>query len=59
MRMQLLTTQVFLYEPPEQKHLSMKLYGENNSLLRNLEVFESVTSPVETEGATCNACLAY
>ena len=26
----------------------MKLYGENNSLLRNLEVFGLVTSPAET-----------
>ena len=38
----------FIYEPPEQKHLSMKLYGENNSLLRNLEVFGLVTSPAVT-----------
>lgn len=37
----------FLYEPPEQKRLSMKLYDENNSLLRYLEVFELVTSPPE------------
>ena len=38
----------FIYEPPEQKHLSMKLYGENHLLLRNLEVFGLVTSPAET-----------
>ena len=40
-------------------HLSMKLCGENNSLLRNLEVFGLVTSLAETEVANCNACLAY
>ena len=42
-----------MYEPPEQKYLSMKLCGENNSLLRNLEVFGLVTrsSPAETVDA--------